>query len=469
MALAVLAPRLIAFFLNENLGGDAIARTWLAHRWLSSPHVITHFFDGGMQFGPLHLYLLALAEVLWPSLLHAGRLVSLIAGALTAWPLCTLTARRFGERAATFAVLGFAFWGLHIQCSTTSASEALNLLFVMSAVTLFDSERRWTAALMLNLACATRYDSWLLVPLLVIAEFWRSRSANKAVTFGASASVFAVAWLIGNQVGEGDALYPIRFIDQFHRSWWPAEAAHWGEAVYRLICLSFWPGAAALTLFPVVAGPGCVALRRSWKEQPELRWVVALVVVPSLLYTVRGAVMSSFAPLARFTMKEVLLLLPFAGAALAAQRPRFAWSAIGLAAAWCIGLGAYCFEPGSRWSFTLRSIAATSRLEPELRLTTDWLAQHPEGLLVVDEDPWGFDDLTISYFSGRPFEQQLRRRYDGYEQALGTASPRWLALFEGGKLEVTRVDESHVDYRGARFELRHAARVKVYELITPRS
>ena len=89
MALAVLAPRLIAFFLNENLAGDAIARTWLAHRWLSSPHVITHFSDGGMQFGPLHLYLLALAEVLWPSLLHAGRLVSLIAGALTAWPLYT--------------------------------------------------------------------------------------------------------------------------------------------------------------------------------------------------------------------------------------------------------------------------------------------------------------------------------------------------------------------------------------------
>lgn len=465
--MAVVAPRLVAFFVNENLAGDAIARTWLAHRWLSSPHLLTTFGDGAKQFGPLHLYLLAAAEAVWPSLLHAGRLVSLAAGVLTAWPLFTLTARRFGDRAATFAVLGFAFWGLHVQCSTTSASEALNLLLVMSAVALFDAEKRWTAALLLNLACATRYDSWLLVPLFVLAEAWRSRSLFKAVAFGASASVFAITWLIGNQVGEGDALYPLRFIDQFHRDWWPSEAANWGEATYRLICLAFWPGAAALTLFPLVAGPGFLAMRRAWKAQPETRWLVALVVVPALLYTFRSAVMGSFAPLARFTMKEVLLLLPFAGAALAAQRPRLAWASIGLAAAWCLGLGAYCFEPGSRWSFTFRSIAATSRLEPELRVTTRWLGQHPEGLLVVDEDPRGFDDLPISYFSGRPFDQQLRRRYERYTEALGQATPRWLALFEGGKLEVTPVDERHVDYRGQRFELRHAARVRVYESVTP--
>lgn len=463
LALAVLAPRLIAFFVNENLAGDAIARTWLAHRWLASPHLMTTFGDGAKQFGPLHLYLLAFAEWAWPSLLHAGRVVSLLAGALTAWPLYLLTLRRFGERAALFAVLGFAFWGLHVQCSTTSASEALNLLLVMSAVALFDAERTLLAALFLNLACATRYDSWLLVPLLVLAEAWRSRSLFKTVAFGAAASVFALAWLVGNQLGEGDALYPIRFIDRFHHEWWPSEAANWGEPTYRVICLLFWPGAALLTLFPLIAGPGLLALRRTWREQPALRWLVALVVFPALLYAARSAMMASFAPLARFTMKELLLLLPFAGAALAGLRPRWAWTAIGLAAAWCLALGVFCFEPHSRWSFTLRSISATSRLEPELRATTSWLQRNPTGLLVVDEDPRGFDDLPLSYFSGRPFEEQLRRRYERYAEALGDAIPRWLVLFEGGRLEVTPVDERHVDYRGHRFELRHAARAQVYE------
>ena len=67
LAVAVLAPRLVALFVNENLAGDAIARTWIAHRWLEAPQWMTSFDDGPMQFGPLHLYLLALAELIWPT------------------------------------------------------------------------------------------------------------------------------------------------------------------------------------------------------------------------------------------------------------------------------------------------------------------------------------------------------------------------------------------------------------------
>ena len=70
LAAAVLAPRLLCFVFNENLGGDAIARTWLAHRWSEAPLLMTSFADGARQFGPLHLYLLALAELFWPSILQ---------------------------------------------------------------------------------------------------------------------------------------------------------------------------------------------------------------------------------------------------------------------------------------------------------------------------------------------------------------------------------------------------------------
>ncbi len=478
LAAAVLAPRLLVFFVNENLAGDAIVRTWLAHRWLEAPHLMTNFGDGPRQFGPLHLYLLAAAEMIWPSLLHAGRLLSLLVGSLTAWPLYFFTARRFGPAAATFSVLGFAFWGLHVQCSTTSASEALNLLLVMSAVALFDLERRgawWGAVLMLNLACATRYDSWLLVPLLSAAEGWRSRSLVRAIGFGATASIFALFWLIGNQLGEGDPLFPLRYIDQFHQEWWPREASVWGEWRYRFLCLLFWPGAAALMVTPFFALAGGVMLPRAWKEHRELRWLVVLILVPTILYAFRSAVSASFAPMARFTMKEVLLLLPFSGwgvAVLAAKRPQMAWGGVLVAAAWCVGLGAFCFEPDSQWAFTLRSISATSRLEPSLRITTDWLQQTAApvgGLLVVDEDPREFDDLVTSYFSGLAFQEQLRRRNDRYDELLGAKSPRWLMLFEGGKMirdrEVTSLDAEQVAYRGHRFQLRHSARVRVYERI----
>ncbi|MDP3156232.1 MAG: hypothetical protein Q8N23_26385 [Archangium sp.] len=472
LAAAVLLPRLAVLFVNENLAGDAIARTWIAHRWLDAPHFLTSFDDGARQFGPLHLYLLAAAELIWPSLLHAGRVLSLLVGALTAWPLHSFTARRFGDSAATFAVLGFAFWGLHVQCSTTSASEALNLLLVMSAVAFFDAERRVAAVLMLNLACATRYDSWLLVPLLAAVELWRSRSFAKAVGFGAAASAFAIFWLIGNQVGQGDALYPIRFIDQFHRDWWPREARIWDEGPYRLICLFFWPGAAVFMLTPFFAVAGAVTMGRSWKERPELRWLVLLILVPMVLYTFRSAVTASFAPLARFTMKEVLLLLPFAGWGLAKQGPRLAWASVTIAAVWCVGLAVYAFEPNSRWSYTMRSISATSRLEPSVRVSTDWFQANAAprgGLLIADEDPREFNDLIITYFSGFSFENQVRRRHDRYAELLGTREPRWLMLFDEGKMvrtqEVTAVDPEHVEFRGHRFELRHSARVKVFERV----
>jgi Dolichyl-phosphate-mannose-protein mannosyltransferase len=475
LLLAVALPRVAVFFVNENLGGDAIARTWLAHRWLESPHLITSFDGGAKQFGPLHIYLLAWAEFVWPSILHAGRMISLVAGVLTAWPLFSFTRRRFGAHAATLAVLGLACWGLHVQCSTTSASEALNLLWVMSAIAAFDLAAEdpragWWAALFLNLACATRYDSWLLVPLLAVAQWARTRRLWPSVAFGAAASVFAVSWLIGNFSARGDPLFPIKFIDQFHRDWWPSEAAIWGEGRYRAMCLLFWPGAALVMLTPAFALPGMAALGRLWREHRDLRWFAALIVVPAVLYGMRGAVFASFAPLARFTVKEVLLLLPLAGWWLSTRTPLLRWGAVCLAAAWCVGLGVFTFKPDAGQAYTLRSISPTSRLESSLRAPIDWLRGQGDGLLVVDEDPAGFDDLPITYFSALPFDQQVRRRFERYTEALGARVPRHLVLFEGGRLvgegAVTVVSEREVTFRQRRFQERFVGRrVRIFELV----
>lgn len=472
---AVVLPRLLVLPVNLDLAGDAIARTWLAHRWLEVPHFISSFADGAKQFGPLHLYLLALAEWLWPSLEHAGRVLSLVVGALTAWPLHALTARHFGSRAASFAVLGFAFWGLHVQCSTIAASEALTLLLVMAAVERFDAGARWTSALLLNLACATRYDPWLLVPLLSLAEWRRTQRLSLGVAFGAAASVFPVLWLAGNQLGVGDAFFPIRYIDEFHRAWWPAEAAIWGEVLYRLACLLFWPGVALLTLTPAFAVGGTLMLGRAWRERAELRWLIALIVVPAALYTVRAALFASFAPLARFTMKELLLLLPFAGWALDRWSQRWPWTArasVSLAAAWCLALGAWSFNPDTRWSFTARSIAPTSRLEQPTRGLIESLSAETRarpGLLVVDEDPAGYDDLVISFYSGLPFDQQVRRRYDRYAETLAGRAPRWLVLFANGRLAregaVRDVEPGIVEFQGRRYARLKEGRASVFELV----
>lgn len=348
LALVVLAPRLAVFPFNENLAGDAIVRTWLAHYWLASPHLIGSFDQGALQFGPLHVYLLALVELLVPALEHSGRALSLMVGVATAWPLHALTRRLFGEAAASWAVVAFGLWGLHVQASTTAASEALSLLLVTGTLALLqawrDTGRRVQllgAALVLNLACATRYDAWLWVPLLAGAVWWLGRRWQTAAWFAAASCAFALPWMVGNWLDRGHPLFPFQFIDAFHRAWFPGEVARWGEALYRVMCLGFWPGAAVVTLTPLVAGAGFVGLFRAWRQRPDTRWLVLLVLVPTALYTLRAAVLSSFAPLVRFTMKEVLLLLPFAwfGAQPVLERLRPASRRTWLAATVAIAVG----------------------------------------------------------------------------------------------------------------------------------
>jgi hypothetical protein len=450
LAVLVALPRLAVFGLNENLHGDAIARTWLAHLWLQHPHVIGSFDQGGMQYGPLHLYLLAVAEWLWPSLLHAGRVVSLLAGVASTFPLFALTRRLFGVDAAVLAVVGLAAWGLHIQCSTTSASEALNLLLVLGALERLSAwlETRVArdallAALLLNLACATRYDSWLLVPVLAAVVGWRSRSLLTTLWFGAASSAFAAGWMFGNQVDRGSALYVFHYIDDFHRAWFPSEEAIWGPLRYRLLCLGFWPGAALLTLSPWVAVAGLVGLVRAWRAGTA-RWLVLVVVLPAAMYTFRSVALSSFAPLARFTVKEVALLLPFAwlGAQpllmrLGAWRPRVLALAAVATASWTLGLGLFCFRGEGAWQRTLSSIAPTSTIDAEARGVSDWLQAHADepGSVIIDTDPRGYADMVMGYFSGFAYERQARQRSPYFEQRLASTAPRFLVRFEGGALD----------------------------------
>lgn len=473
----VAIPRLAVFPFNQNLYGDAIARTWLAHLWLDAPHVIGSFDQGGLQFGPLHLYLLALAEWLWPSssplpaLLHAGRLVSLAAGVATVLPLEAMTRRLFGDRAGRWAVFGFAFWGVHIQCSTTSASEALNLLLVVWALERLTAWQLATehrspllaAALLLNLACATRYDSWLLVPLVAGLVGLRARSLWVALWLGGLSSAFAAGWLFGNWVDRAEALFPLAFVDAFHRRWYPAEEALWGRWTYRLVCLVFWPGAALVTLTPLVAGGGLWGLWCAWRDG-RARWLVGIVVTGTLAYTFRSAVLGAFVPLVRFTLKELVLLLPFVwlGATDVTRRwPRLerplVWTGAVSAAAFVVALGGFTVASDGQLADGLRPVSPTSTLPRRLSAVAAQVARRNDGRgsVALDVDPSGYEDLTIAYFSSFPFERVARRRSPWFERRLAEAAPVVLVRWEGGQLEAEgrlRLDGRSAWFDGLEFE-----------------
>lgn len=463
----VVVPRLIAFFLNENLYGDAVSRIFLAHVWSQAPHVISSFAQGGRQFGPLHIMALGALELIGSSPDTAGRLLSLVVGSLGAWPLWSLTRRAFGGRSAEWAVFGYAFWGLHLQCSTTTASEAINLTLVLATLAgvqrWIDTSERWAllgAALFLNLACATRYDSWLLVPLLFVLLVWQTRRWKDVVIFGAASMAFAGPWMLGNFVEVSDPFFPFRFIDDFHREWFKSEAQGWGDT-YRWITLLFWPGTAVVTLTPPIALFGFVGLGLAWRKAPATRWLILSVLIPTALYTFRSTVLHSFVPLARFTVKEVALVLPFVwlGAQPLVTRLGDVGAksvAVTLAAglvAFSTWLGWFTWRRDGNWENTLRPISPTSNNSAPVRALGEVLARSPhDGVLVVDTDPQGFDDLQVGFLSGFAFEHLARRRAATFEPFLHNGPWSWLLRFDGGTLEHEgTLDGQRFDFRGAHF------------------
>ncbi len=454
LLVAALVPRLVVFPVNENRYGDAVARTELAERWLRQPHLIESFADGALQFGPLHLYLVGAALTVLDRE-HAGRAISLLFGVLSVVPLFFLTRRLFGWRAGVWAALAFCAWGMHVQFSTTAGSEAVALFLMLCVFALYAAafeERRFGpvfgAAVVLNLACALRYDAWLYIPLLaVLPLLWakdRVAAITLAVAFGLLCLPFPLLWMQGNELAHGDPFYPIRFIDAFHRDHAVIETAGWRQWWFRVRSLFFWPGMAVLTLTPGVAVLGTVGMVKAWRERPETRWLVLAALVPAAYYTLRAAVLANFVPLGRFTVTQLVLLLPFIALGFSAwtggssERARrwVAGGIIALAVVMPVALGLYTFREDGGAREALRPVSPTStNLQPVMRavrfLEEEVTAKG--GALALDTDS-AYQDLQLGFFTGLPEERLVRLRWPDFRERFEKTRPEYLVRFDEGAL-----------------------------------
>ncbi|ADO74253.1 ArnT family glycosyltransferase [Stigmatella aurantiaca] len=454
LLLAALVPRLVVFPVNENFYGDAVVRTELAERWLRAPHLIESFKDGAMQFGPLHFYLVGAAL----SVLNredAGRAISLLFGVLTVLPLFALTRRLFGWKAGVWACLGFSVWGMHLQFSTTAGSEAVSLFFMLWVFALFAQaleEGRFGplfgAAVVLNLACAMRYDAWMYIPLLAVMPLlWRPdriSGITMAVAFGLLCLPFPLAWMQGNELAHGNPLFPIHYIDEFHQRWSESEAGGARQWVFRARALVFWPAIALFTLTPGVALFGAAGMVKVWKERPGLRWLVLAALVPTAYYTFRAAVLLNFVPLGRFAALQVVLLLPFVlpgfwacvGRRGQGVRQAVAGLSMALAVGMPVALGLYTFRAEGGPRDGLRPVSPTSTNPQAVRQVARFIKDEVAaqgGALALDTDE-GYLDLQIAFFSGLPEMRMARLRWDTFRQRLADAQPGYLVRFEGGGL-----------------------------------
>ena len=447
--------RIPLFPFAENLYGDSVVRSELAERWANEPTFYTSFKDGVYQFGPLHFYYMGLLMKAWPSREHATRLASLLMGLLLVLPVYRLGKRLFSRRAAVVAGLSISAWSLHIQASTTAASEAVFLTLLFFALDyLFRgiAEQRFrpmaAAALFTNLVCALRYDGWMYAPLfaLTIAVSGKDRIASltRGVLFGALACAFPLWWMQMNEKATGDALYPIHYIDDFHARWVEDGVAWLGSAGQRAMALFFWPGTLLVTVSLLVGALALVGLVRCLVKK-ERRALALLALIPVAYYTFRGAALLNFSPLARFFMAQIALALFYvddgftalfgklprrgrqlvagATAAVAIATPTF----LGLATAWKSGPVAD----------TLRPISPLSTIPTDQMGTARFLKQQVQAdeTVAIDEAPQ-YVDINVAFFTGLPEPRLARRRWENFEKQLREQpKPRWLFLAKGGVLE----------------------------------
>jgi hypothetical protein len=425
LALAV-ALRVGLFAFADNKHGDAPMRALVAERMVLDPSSAAAPRTY-CQFGPLHTTLMRPFIALDRYAPRSTRYLSLLTGIAVFFPFLAFARRLVGREHAALATFLLAVSPLHLQASTTAASEALYLLLWVAALERLlaaleadpaGAGRRLgtfaLAGLLASLAAVTRYDAWLALPLTVVAAWWLAPGRRAAVlpglaVFSAAAALLPVAWLGWGAVAGGDALFFAHYITADHAGLAASAAARYGAALGRLRQLGVWSLAfvAAMTLpGALLAGAALARGRRALSG--SMRLVVVAALGPPAIYLFRGLAFQSFEPLARFALVPGALLLPLAASRVPLERARaFRAVAFASAALWALGVWLVATTGRARIWAGAESTGALTRLDSEDRALAAWLRAHrPPGAPVMIE-PRAFAEIGIAHAAGVPWTESI--------------------------------------------------------------
>ncbi len=474
---AALLARALPLWLSVEHYGDAPVRIEAAERWLAAPH-LWHGFLEAFQYGPLHLTLLA-GAVAVAGRFAGPKLLSLAFGLAGVWLLHKLARRVAGPRAARFAALALALSPMHIQASTTGASEAIFLALLLAAIELFLAARETLSrkallgsALLLGLASLVRYDGLLYVGLLSAvlladAPAAKVRAAATAFLYGALACVLPALWLLQCRRFGGDALAPLHHINQDHLGLAAGAIHYLGELRYRLYCLFYWPAAVLAVCTPLTGALAMVGAARTLallrlRRLTGAEVVALLAWLPAAYFTFRGAVLVDFRPLSRFALVAGALSLPFAwdamqflGARLhpAARKGLVALTALSLIGA-PVALAAASYGRQTSLAEWARPLSPISTLPPGIAEAARWVrANTRPGELVLLDHTWHFLDIGLAFESGLPESQLARRAWPDFEEKLREQRPSLAVLIIDGELRLTSGAEG-ASYGAPRFTFR---------------
>ena len=304
--LALVARLLVLPFATTD-GGDLVARTWIAWRWLSDPEFITH----GV-WGPLHFYLIGAAMALFPDPVYAPLSLHVVFGVVAPLLVYAFTRETFSSsRAALLVAAMYALYPVAIRNSVSVRAETIFVVFMLASMlflAIARSERGRPihaagAGLALTLAAMLRYEGWMLIPFFGLLLWGKPRFM---VLFGAVAMIHPTIWMIGNWREFGDPLYSINWASNWAQMGGADEpfAFHVAEAIkypFRIL-----HGMNLLVGLVAVAGASMALVTR---DRASI-WLVPLAGVSSLLILniARGSLVAKL----NYTLPFGTMLLPFA-------------------------------------------------------------------------------------------------------------------------------------------------------------
>ena len=455
------AARLLPLLFGYEHYGDSPVRIELAERWAQAPHLWRGFVET-YQFGPLHLTAIGALIRLVGDRVAAARLLSFACGLACVWLLYLVAERERGPQAAFWAALGLALSPLHIQASTTGASEAVFLALLLGALFLTLTDRAVAAALLLGAAGLVRYDGWMYLPLFAALLYLREIRAaplvpaiTRALGFFALGAAPALFWMWINARYAGDALAPIRHIDRDHRQLAQMALQFFGQARWRLYGLVYWPLAILCIATP---GLGALSLWGSFRalRRREPGWeLAAIAFLPALYFTFRTSVLADFRPMARFALVAAALSLVFAhdvflSIARAWRRPLF-FAGVALLIATPLFLAAASWRRAGVLAEWARPLSPISSLPPGIAEAARWVKDNARaGDVILLDAVWDYLDIPLAFAANLPERQWLRASWaDEFEEHLARATPTMAVLIYQGKLG--DFERDRFDFRGLRF------------------
>jgi hypothetical protein len=452
-----LVLRAALFPFAENKHGDAPMRALIAERLTLEPAAGADP-RAYCQFGPLHPTLMRAFIALDPWVPRSSRLLSLVAGLLVFVPFARLATRLVGPRRAELAALGLAASPLHLQASTTAASEALYLFLFVAMLerllaALDDPELPTrpfvVAGALASAAALTRYDAWFAIPAAVAAAWWTrgplasARLADGLAAFLAAAATLPVAWVGWSAASTGQAFFFAHYISGDHAQLAATAVARYGPAVARLRQVGIWALAfvAAMTpLLALAAGLAWRARARLEIARPALRVVLVAGLAPVALYLAQGLLRLRFEPLPRFALVPGALMLPLAAAAVPRARlaaARVATPLLGLAfsaVAFGVATASAHGPTGRRWGGA-ESMGALTRLDDEDRALVAYLRAHRAAHERVMLEPLTFAEIAIAEEAGVPATESMsltvtREPGSTVAETARATGARWFAAYD---------------------------------------